>query len=113
MCAPQLWRDRRRSCRRTNTSVSPLSRHGTKPVPGRFRHRLGRLGCRAAFITVTAYNNGVQVGSSFQYPLSTTAQSLDFTKNNWGKITGWSSLQSERIVRDLHTGMNSKAVFPC
>jgi hypothetical protein len=39
------------------------------------------------FITVTAYNNGVQVGSSFQYPLSTTAQKLDFTKNNWGKIT--------------------------
>ncbi len=39
------------------------------------------------FITVTAYNNGVQVGSSVRYKLSTTAQKLDFTKNGWGKIT--------------------------
>jgi len=40
-----------------------------------------------AFITVTAYRNGVQVGSSYQYKLSFTAKKLDFSKNGWGDIT--------------------------
>ena len=39
------------------------------------------------FITVTAFRNGVQVGPSFRYNLSTTAQRLDFSHNNWGQIT--------------------------
>jgi len=39
------------------------------------------------FITVTAYNNGKQVGSSFRFNLSTSAQKLDFSKTGWGEIT--------------------------
>ena len=39
------------------------------------------------FITVTAYNSGVQVGSSAEYKLSTSAQKLNLKANNWGPVT--------------------------
>lgn len=39
------------------------------------------------FITVTAYNNGKQVGSSFKYKLSTDAKKIDFSGNGWGSVT--------------------------
>jgi hypothetical protein len=39
------------------------------------------------FITVTAYNNGMQVGLAWRYPLSPIATKLDFSKTGWGSIS--------------------------